>query len=80
MDISNINLGDTIPELKCPKCKTKGEIRKTGNKSDTSYVECFSCFWGQWINPKNVQLTYEEPKEDNKKKRSKKENNEQDDE
>ena len=65
MDISKIKLGEVIPELKCPRCKTKGDIIVRGiyGKEEDSYeLEC-SCFFTQRVNPKDFELTYESKEE-----------------
>ena len=61
MDISKIKLGDKITDLKCPRCKTKGDIVVRGiyHKEENSHeLEC-SCFFTQRVNPKEFSLTYE---------------------
>lgn len=69
MDISKIRLGEHIPDLKCPKCKEKN-MKRTGTqyKEGLYLVSCYDCFYEQWVDPKNIQFTYEESKEPKKKK------------
>ena len=70
MDISKIKLGEIIEGLKCPKCKTKNEVKLVGlhpSKEKTHELECYDCFWSEKVNPKDVQFTYEEPKKKKKK-------------
>lgn len=70
IDISKYKLGDRIPILNCPRCKTKGEFRLVGlyNRLDKSHeVEC-TCFLTERVNPMNVEFAYEPPKEPKKKK------------
>ncbi|MDD4779174.1 MAG: hypothetical protein PHT02_01030 [Tissierellia bacterium] len=75
LNISKYKSCDIIEEIKCPHCREK-QVRPTGKRNEKSYIECYSCFWGAWVNTKDVQITYEEPKE-TKKKKGKKENDEQ---
>lgn len=72
MDILKIELGRIVEGLKCPRCKTK-KMKKTGRKSDKSFVECQECLFEQWVDSKNVEFYYEEPKENRKKKGNKEE-------
>jgi len=70
MDISKYKLGDYIKDLKCPKCKKKGEIRIAGiyHRQEKSHeLEC-SCFYTEKANPKQVEFTYVDPDDKKKKK------------
>lgn len=62
MDISNIELGQRIEGLTCQRCKEK-EIRRTGRQNDKSYIECFSCFLGGWVDNKEAKIEYESKEE-----------------
>jgi hypothetical protein len=65
MDISKIKLGEKISDLKCPRCKTKGNITVRGiyHKEENSHeLEC-ACFFTVRVNPKEFTLTYESKEE-----------------
>jgi Zn ribbon nucleic-acid-binding protein len=70
IDISKYKLGQVIKDLKCPRCKSKGGMRLMGlyhRETNSHELEC-SCFYTQRVYPKNVEFTYEEPKEPKRKK------------
>jgi hypothetical protein len=67
MDISKINLGEVIEGFKCTRCKDK-IVRRTGLRKEKSYIECQSCFLGEWTETNDAKFTYEPPKEPKKKK------------
>jgi hypothetical protein len=67
MDISNIKMLEHIPNLQCAKCDKK-HLRRTGSKPNLFLVSCENCFHEEWVNPSDVQFTYEKPKEPKKKK------------
>jgi hypothetical protein len=67
MDITHIKLGEHIPNLPCAKCDKK-QLKRTGTKSNLYFVSCDNCFHEEWVDPKDVQFTYEKPKEPKKKK------------
>jgi phage FluMu protein Com len=61
MDITAIELGEKIPNLKCPRCKQVGNIVLRGlyRKEENSHeLEC-DCFFTTRVNPKDFKLTYE---------------------
>ena len=66
MDISKLKAGDKINSLSCPKCKDKHSMKVLGTKEDsdnTHEVECSSCMYSSWVNPKEFTLTYESKEE-----------------
>jgi hypothetical protein len=67
MDISEVKLGNVIPEFRCSKCKDKN-VKRTGRRKEESYIECHSCFLSEWTDTKDAKFTYEPPKEPKKKK------------
>jgi transcription elongation factor Elf1 len=68
MDISKIKMCEHIPNLNCPKCNAKN-MKRTGtqHKEGKYLIGCFNCFYEEWVDPKDVQFTYEKPKETKKK-------------
>lgn len=78
INITKYNLGQTIKDINCPRCKSK-VMRLVGiyhGETKSYELECYSCFHTERVNPKQVEFTYEPPKEPKKRKDEKKEGEE----